>query len=215
VGRSLLILGAPGSGKTITLLELTRDLIQRAEPDPSQPIPVVFNLSSWAVKRQPLLDWLTNELRTKYRVPKRIGRSWLEKNWLLPMLDGLDEVRSEYRATCAEAINGFIDETGVPGMAVCSRLEEYTALPKRLKTGGAILSSTFESGTGRDHMWNAQARPLHLCVWHYNKTSCCGHRESKRRRRTAKGSKGTEDAGQRTGSRTRSPDGDQTPATPG
>jgi hypothetical protein len=138
VGRSLLILGAPGSGKTITLLELTRDLIQRAEPDPSQPIPVVFNLSSWAVKRQPLLDWLTNELSTKYRVPKRIGRSWLEKNWLLPMLDGLDEVRSEYRAACAEAINGFIDETGVPGMAVCSRLKEYTALPKRLKTGGAI-----------------------------------------------------------------------------
>jgi predicted NACHT family NTPase len=66
VGRSLLILGAPGSGKTITLLELTRDLIQRAEPDPSQPIPVVFLLSSWAEKRQPLLDWLTEELSTKY-----------------------------------------------------------------------------------------------------------------------------------------------------
>src|SRR5215831_15851469 len=138
VGCSLLILGAPGSGKTVTLLELTRDLIQRAEPDPSQPIPVVFNLSSWAEKRQPLLDWLTNELSTKYRVPQRIGRSWLEKNWLLPMLDGLDEVRSQYRATCVEAINGFIDESGAPGMAVCSRLKEYTALPKRLKTGGAI-----------------------------------------------------------------------------
>jgi hypothetical protein len=138
VGRSLLILGAPGSGKTITLLELTRDLIQRADPDPSQPIPVVFNLSSWAEKRQPLLAWLTEELGTKYRVPKRIGRSWLEENWLLPMLDGLDEVPTEHRAACVEAISSFIDETGVPGMAVCSRIEEYTALPKRLKTGGAI-----------------------------------------------------------------------------
>src|SRR5262249_16923369 len=45
---------------------------------------------------------------------------------------------SEYRTACVEAINGFIDETGVPGMAVCSRLQEYTALPKQLKTGGAI-----------------------------------------------------------------------------
>src|SRR5207248_836872 len=43
VGRSLLILGQPGSGKTVTLLELARDLIIRAENDPTQPVPVVFN----------------------------------------------------------------------------------------------------------------------------------------------------------------------------
>ena len=55
VGRSLLILGAPGSGKTNTLLELARTLIEKAEIDRSKPVPVVFNLSSWATQRVSLL----------------------------------------------------------------------------------------------------------------------------------------------------------------
>ena len=33
MNRALLILGAPGSGKTITLLQLTRDLITQVEQD--------------------------------------------------------------------------------------------------------------------------------------------------------------------------------------
>src|SRR6266516_1813214 len=58
----LLILGEPGSGKTTLLLELARDLLSRAERDESLPIPMVFNLSSWAVKRQLLVDWLVEEM---------------------------------------------------------------------------------------------------------------------------------------------------------
>ncbi|MGB8697798.1 MAG: hypothetical protein WCD18_00130, partial [Thermosynechococcaceae cyanobacterium] len=50
VGRTLLILGEPGSGKTITLLKLADNLITRTEQDLQLPIPVVFNLSSWARK---------------------------------------------------------------------------------------------------------------------------------------------------------------------
>jgi len=46
MNHSLLILGAPGSGKTMTLLELANDLIKRAGESPNAPIPVVFNLSS-------------------------------------------------------------------------------------------------------------------------------------------------------------------------
>jgi hypothetical protein len=54
MNRALLILGAPGSGKTITLLQLTRDLITQVEQDETfaQPIPVMFNLSTWR-KGQP------------------------------------------------------------------------------------------------------------------------------------------------------------------
>ncbi len=51
---ALLILGEPGAGKTTLLLELARDLLIRAQADEREPIPVVFNLSSWAQKRAPL-----------------------------------------------------------------------------------------------------------------------------------------------------------------
>jgi hypothetical protein len=62
MGGALLILGAPGAGKTTILLELAHDLIARAEQDEEQPVPVVFNLSSWITKRQPLKGWLAEEL---------------------------------------------------------------------------------------------------------------------------------------------------------
>jgi DNA polymerase III delta prime subunit len=60
-GRTLLILGEPGAGKTTTLLELTRDFVNRAEQGLDYRIPVVFNLSSWAGKKQPIgIGWWKN-----------------------------------------------------------------------------------------------------------------------------------------------------------
>jgi predicted NACHT family NTPase len=138
VGRLLLILGEPGSGKTITLLELARDLLDRARRDPSQPVPVIFNLSSWNEKFGSLSEWLTAELGPKYFIARRFGRRWLAENRLLLLLDGLDEVQADRRAACIRAINAFLENKGTPGLVVCSRLAEYTAEPARLKMNGAI-----------------------------------------------------------------------------
>lgn len=136
VGRSMLLLGEPGAGKTITLLELARDLIEAARTDPGQPVPVVLNLSSWA--GQPLARWLVDELKTKYFVAERMGRPLLEKNRLALLLDGLDEVAADSQGACIEAINAYTESYGVAGLAVCSRMTEYTALPVRLRLQGAI-----------------------------------------------------------------------------
>jgi len=57
MGRSLLILGAPGSGKTTMLLELARQLIARAREDVTYPIPMVFNLASWTKKLTLPIGW--------------------------------------------------------------------------------------------------------------------------------------------------------------
>jgi predicted NACHT family NTPase len=78
------------------LLELARDCIERAMQDDSQPIPVIFNLSSWDGK-QTLEDWLIKELRTKYNVPINTAQSWVMNDYLHLLLDGLDEVKLENR----------------------------------------------------------------------------------------------------------------------
>jgi predicted NACHT family NTPase len=81
----LLLLGAPGSGKTTLLLELTRDLLDRAEHDEQHPVPVVFTLSSWAGK-QPLTEWMVEELISKYQVPPKLARTWVDTDQILPLL---------------------------------------------------------------------------------------------------------------------------------
>lgn len=114
MNQALLILGQPGSGKTTMLLELARDTIARAEEAPAECTPVVFNLSSWAEKRLPLVEWLVEELNTKYNIPKKIAQPWVEGDELLLLLDGLDEVAEEWREDCIEAITTSARSTCYP-----------------------------------------------------------------------------------------------------
>jgi len=138
-GHALLILGAPGTGKTTLLLELTKDLLARAEQEPNHPVPVVFNLSSWAVRQSPLAAWLVDELCERYYVPRKHAQIWIDKDLILPLLDGLDEVAPEHRSACAEAINAFRQQHGLVPIAVCSRLADYEALAVKLRLQGALV----------------------------------------------------------------------------
>lgn len=137
MNQSVLILGEPGSGKTTLLLELARYTINRAKENPNEPIPVVFNLSSWPNPKLSLEEWLVNELKAQYRIPTKIARPWVEQDELLLLFDGLDEVADEQRENCVRAINEFRQEHLVP-MVICSRSLEYKALNKQLKLQGAI-----------------------------------------------------------------------------
>lgn len=137
VGQTLLILGEPGAGKTITLLALAREFIERAERDPSAPVPVVLNLSSWTGSRS-FHDWLVGELAKGYFVGQAFSRRWLAEHRLLLLLDGLDEVGEDRRAGCVQALHAFVEEHGVAGLVVCCRSREYAELPVRLRLGAAV-----------------------------------------------------------------------------
>ena len=148
VGRSLLILGEPGAGKTITLLELARDLIERAEQDIDCPIPVVLPLASWGSakmrkasmiqkKLSSFEDWLVEEI-SKYNISKKIVQAWLNNQELLLLLDGLDEVSVSYQEECVQSLNYFRQKYGQTEIVVCSRVQEYESLPQRLNFQAAI-----------------------------------------------------------------------------
>jgi DNA polymerase III delta prime subunit len=135
---ALLILGAPGTGKTTLLLELARDLLDRAELDESQPVPVVFNLSSWAARRQPLSEWLIAELNERSYVPEKVAWQWVEDEQIVPLLDGLDEVAALHREACVDSINEFRREHGLLHIAVCSRIADCKALGSKLRLRSAV-----------------------------------------------------------------------------
>jgi DNA-binding SARP family transcriptional activator/DNA polymerase III delta prime subunit len=135
----LLILGAPGAGKTTMLLQLARTLLRRAESDGNLPMPVIFHLSSWAAQRLPISTWLVEELIVRYQVPRRLAQKWVSDKQVLPLLDGLDEVVAEQRVACVEALNQFRDEHWLLGTVVCSRTTDYAALGVRLRLRGAVV----------------------------------------------------------------------------
>jgi hypothetical protein len=138
-GGTLLILGEPGSGKTITLLQLARDLIARAEQELDRRIPVVLNLSSWAAEKQTIAKWIVEELNSKYQVNRKIGQQWVEKQELLLLLDGLDEIRDlEKRNACVTALNAFQQEQATE-MVVCCRVKDYEQLGALLKLQSALV----------------------------------------------------------------------------
>jgi eukaryotic-like serine/threonine-protein kinase len=137
--ESLLIVGDPGTGKSTTLLELTRALCARMREDESQPVPVFLNLASWGNRRLPLADWLVEELNAEYQVNRALGRIWLQQNRLALMLDGLDEVAVEARRACIEAINAFWTDHGAMPIAVTSRLREYQECGVLLIFFGGVL----------------------------------------------------------------------------
>ncbi|MDA8563520.1 protein kinase [Mariniblastus sp.] len=142
--RLLLILGQPGSGKSVTLLQLTRALLkQRGGSNNS--IPVVLHLSTWTDRRQPLAAWIEQEISAKYQIPKKLGRGLVEDDRLLLLLDGLDEVRPNLQATCVEKINEFLETQPPPGMVVSCREADYDAIGQRLKLHGAVLLKPLSS----------------------------------------------------------------------
>ncbi len=137
VNGELLILGAPGSGKTTLLLELARDLLERAEHDEQHLMPVVFPLSSWAGK-QPLAEWMVEELINKYQIPRTLARTWVDTEQLLPLLDGLDEVAPENRTACIDIINTYRQEHGLLPLVVASRSADYLAQTARVMLNSAV-----------------------------------------------------------------------------
>jgi predicted NACHT family NTPase len=86
-----------------------------------------------------LVDWLVDALNEQYGVPRKIGQAWVEADQILPLLDGLDEVRAEARAACVEAINTFRQEHGLLPLVVCSRVVDYEAVGTRLRLQGALV----------------------------------------------------------------------------
>lgn len=141
--RSLLILGAPGAGKTISLVNLTQYLLAMAHDDEQQPVPVLLNLSGWAEKKLPLSKWAIEEMIAKYQIPRRQGKRWLAEDRLLFLLDGLDEMPVEDQSTCIAAINRYRHTHGLADLAVCCRKTVYeTAVCTQaiqLQLNGAVV----------------------------------------------------------------------------
>ena len=101
----LVVLGEPGSGKTMLMVRLVLDLL--ASRVAGGPVPVLVPVASWDPSGQGLRDWLATRLITDYPAlagPPPAGAAGptratalLEGGLILLVLDGLDEIPESAR----------------------------------------------------------------------------------------------------------------------
>lgn len=132
----MLILGDPGVGKSTLLLELALELLTRAEQNKEEPIPVLLNLSSWALNKPSLTSWVEKQLNSMWDdLSPELTRAWFEQNELLLLLDGLDEMEPSARTICVSTILDYQKQVKhLVRPVVCSRRDEYLAQEEKLRS---------------------------------------------------------------------------------
>jgi hypothetical protein len=179
----VLILGAPGAGKTTALLKIAEGLCDTAKRDPRAPIPVMVNLStlrfdstdSRLEERAPLdrrladlpdgtlTHGLTAELK-RLRSGRRMADRWVRRGRIVALLDGLDEVDDGIRGEFVDVINQtYLRRFPERPIVVCSRIHEYHALRRNdlgLEIQGAVTIDKLSDAQVDRYLQELQAEGL-------------------------------------------------------
>ena len=139
--RQLVVLGDPGSGKSVLALTLTLELLGARVP--GTPVPVLLSLASWDPRREHLDRWLAARLadnhpallNTREYGPDAPTRLVLGGH-VVPVLDGLDEMPADLRVAALDAL----DQTMAVGrsLVLTSRSAEYEQVTRE---SGPVLSA--------------------------------------------------------------------------
>ncbi|WP_160096931.1 NACHT domain-containing protein [Kibdelosporangium aridum] len=126
--QRLVVLGEPGSGKTILSLCLVLGLLDRRKPQ--HPVPVRIPVSSWDPVDVGLREWMAGWLSENYRhlavkAPSgdTLAQELVAAGQILPVLDGLDEIPQPSRLTALVKLNRELSR-GDPLVLTC-RAQEY------------------------------------------------------------------------------------------
>lgn len=126
--RQLVLLGDAGAGKSVAMMRLTLDLLDRCPPE--GPVPVLLALSSWNPATEELTDWIARRISEDYPAlanTRLYGEDpiggLVNGNKLFLLLDGLDELHGAERAAAIERLD--VACAGGRPLVVACRGDDY------------------------------------------------------------------------------------------
>jgi hypothetical protein len=172
-GGRLLLVGEPGSGKSIAAYQLAYLLAEQTVAP--YPVPVLVNLSAWDDQEQfgqYVADALLSQSSWYDRVTSDRGlvEQWVATHRYTLILDGLDEVADGLRSECMQRLEDWLPEH-MPVVVTCrtyefAQLLEARELPHiRLFAVGlrpfteAQITQVVGRLAGRDPQWSEFSRP--------------------------------------------------------
>ena len=139
--RRVLIVGEPGSGKTIAAYSLI-EYLDNTEGD--ERIPLLVNLSAWEAQdtfEAFVIDYLCSAVG--YQVRERsVASAFIGSGQYSLILDGLDEIPVGLRAHFSERLDEFV--RGMPGevgVVVTCRTQEYEEILVSYRTGLGLVQA--------------------------------------------------------------------------
>lgn len=142
--KRLVVLGEPGSGKSMLMVRMVLDLL--ADRVPGGSVPLLVPLASWNPGTQTLRDWLSDRLILDYGAlgNKRsrldqgsLFSQLLKERLIMPLLDGLDEMPEQLRSRAIEAINDALRPA--ESVVITCRTADYREAISRPHGSGVTL----------------------------------------------------------------------------
>jgi hypothetical protein len=164
----LVIVGAPGSGKSGAAILLLLDALQHRERVTAAdrrrvPVPVLFTLHGWDPTTQRLETWLASRLVETYS-PIFTGRqavaeatTLLTGEHLSVILDGLDEIAEALRPAVLRALS---EQAGFR-VVLLTRSQEMVAAASHARLDGAVALELqdIDGSTAADYLTRVQLDP--------------------------------------------------------
>ncbi len=174
----LVVLGEPGSGKTMLMVRLVLDLL--VHRGSGGPVPVLASMTSWDSAHQDLHSWLAARLVIDHpalaaAAPPGSGegnrvQALLAAGLVLPVLDGLDEIPGPVRGLAITLINDAL-RPGEPLVVTC-RAEQYRDVVRppsgpaaTLRGAAAIQLCPLDPGDVASYLRDDAAGPVAAARW--------------------------------------------------
>ena len=183
----LVVLGEPGAGKSILMVRLVLDLLDRRTE--GGPVPFLVSIASWEPKDQEspepkgqdLWDWLGAQLRISHSAladPPPAGRTegdqaaaLLAEGLILPILDGLDEIPEHVLGRAISGINDVLRRPAEQVVVTC-RTQQYRdavrpagGVEVSLRAAAAVQLRPLDADAVRGYLCDDAAGPVAKARW--------------------------------------------------